>query len=124
MARIKISSGKAKGRRLQQLVACKIGEITGLPCGKDCDIESRPMGQTGPDVRLSPNARRLFNFSVECKNSETWGLPNTIEQARANCYPGTDWLVVLSKNRVKPIAVIDLDVFFALLAKAKIRGRQ
>lgn len=120
---MKSSTCKAKGRRLQKLVAEKIQKFTGLGCGPDCPIESRQMGQNGPDIRLDIEARKLFPFTVECKNQEKWSLPSAIEQCQTNCYPGTDWLVVLGKNRTKPIVVLDLDVFFELLHKAKKKGK-
>ena len=44
---MKPQSAKAKGRTLQQWICKKISEFTGFPCGKDCPIESRPMGQSG-----------------------------------------------------------------------------
>lgn len=114
--KIEVSSGKAKGRRLQQLVAEKISDLTGIPCGKDQPIESRPMGQSGPDIRLDPLAREHFPFSVECKNQQNWAVPKAIKQAKDNLYPHTDWLLVLKKNHISPVVVLDLDVFFRILA--------
>lgn len=116
---MKASSAKGKGRRLQKWVASRIAEATGLECGKDCPIESRPMGQTGPDIRLDPPARVLFPFTVECKNSESWAVPAAIAQCKANLYPDTQWLVVLCKNRHKPIVVLDAEAFFQLLEQAR-----
>ena len=49
--RIKVSSAKAKARILQNWVAQKISEITGIACGKDCQIEGREMGQQGTAVQ-------------------------------------------------------------------------
>lgn len=112
-------SGKNKGRRLQNWVAEKIGNLTGLPVGKDEPIESRQMGETGVDIRLDNEARRLFPFSVECKNKETWNVPASIEQAKANTYPGTDWLLFYSKNNYKPIAILDAEAFFSILERCE-----
>lgn len=106
---------KDKGRRLQKMVATMISDLIGLECGKDCPVESRQMGEAGPDVRLDSAARVLFPFTVECKNTEKWNLPAAIEQVRANQYKNTDWLVVLGKNRTTPVAVVELDVFFEIL---------
>lgn len=108
-------SRKEKGKRLQKWMAQKIADLTGLECGKDCPIESRQMGEAGPDVRLDSEARRLFPFTVECKNQENWCVPASITQARANTYPGTDWILVLSKNRFKPVVVMDAEAFFRLV---------
>ena len=109
---IKISSAKAKGRKLQQWVAKKISEVTGIPCGKDCLIESREMGQCGVDVKLYGNAKEKFPFSVESKWQETWGLPAFVKQAKENKIKGTDWLLFLKKNRHEEIVVMDAKAFF------------
>jgi len=112
---MKTSSAKDKGRRLQKWIAEKIAELTGMECGKDCPIESRPMGQTGPDIRMDPEARKAFPFTIECKNTESWSLPSAIKQCKANLYPNTQWMVVLGKNRHKPVVVLDAETFFCLL---------
>lgn len=116
---MKISSAKEKGKRLQKLIANLIGELTGLEVGPDCPIESRQMGQNGPDIRLDAEARRRFPFTVECKNQENWEVPSAIDQAKANLYKDTDWLVVLAKNRTKPIVIMDCETFFQLLTRLR-----
>ena len=113
--RITVSSAKAKGRRLQQLVAEKISKLTGIPFGKDELIESREMGQSGVDIKLIGEAREKFPYSVECKAQETWSVHSWIEQAKTNVMPGTEWLLVCKKSGKQPVAVIDLETFFRLL---------
>jgi len=113
---MKTSSAKSKGRRLQQDVAKKISELTGFECGKDCDIESRPMGQTGCDVRLSSDVKKVFDYHVECKNQETFSIPAWVEKLRKE---SDKWLLVVAKNRWKPIIVLDMDLFFEILKKEK-----
>ena len=78
---MKPSSAKNKGRLLQQHVAQLLREAFGLD---EDDVQSRSMGADGEDLLLSPHARRLFPFAVECKN--TRGFPGTpaLEQAKAN----------------------------------------
>jgi hypothetical protein len=112
---IKPSSAKAKGRSLQQWTCQKISDLTGLPWGKDELIASREMGQSGVDVRLIGEAKEKFPYSVECKYQESWALSAWIEQAKANQMDGTDWLLVLRKNRMKPVVVMDAEAFFRLL---------
>ena len=118
-AGITISSRKAKGRRLQQWVAQKISEITGIKYGKDEMIASREMGQNGVDIRLVEKAKILFPFSVECKNTEKLNVWKAIDQARDNQMENTDWLVVAKRNREKPIVIIDAERFFSLLSRCK-----
>lgn len=112
---MKTGSAKDKGKRLQKKVADLISQLTGLEVGPDCPIESRQMGQNGPDIRLDQEARRRFPFTVECKNQENWSVPSGIDQAKANLYKDTDWLLVLAKNRFRPVVVLDCEVFFDLL---------
>ena len=116
---MKTSSAKAKGRVLQNWVCQQISELLGIPWGRDEAIAPREMGQSGTDVRLVGDARRRFPFSVECKNQETWAVPTWIEHAQRNQAPDTEWLLVMKRNRSKPVIVIDAEVFFSLL-----KGRQ
>lgn len=116
---IKTSSAKAKGRKLQQWMARKIAELIGMEYGKDCPVESRPMGQTGVDVRLEKEALKRFPFSVECKAQENWSIPAWIEQARGNTLPGTDWLLVAKKSRNSAIVVMEADTFFRIMEESQ-----
>lgn len=119
--RISPQSAKAKGRELQKWVCEKISDLTGFEWssnGKDdCEIESRPMGQSGTDIRLSAQVLKQFPFSVECKRQESWSIPAWIEQARTNQIKGTDWLLVCKRSRKDPIVVMDAEVFFKLIEK-------
>lgn len=97
---------KDKAKSLQQYVAKEVARLTGLPCGRDCPIESRQMGQAGVDIRLDAEARKQFPFSCECKKAEDWDLQAAINQAYQNRYPETHWVVFLSKARFKPVVVL------------------
>ena len=110
--RISVASMKQKGRRLQKWTAQQISNITGRPCGKDQEIESREMGQSGVDVKLYAKAKEMFPFSVECKNRERWDIPAWILDVKKIQLPGTDWMLVVSKNNVKPIVIMDAEAFF------------
>lgn len=116
--RIKVSSAKAKGRSLQQWVCGKISKLTGIDTGKDCPIESRPMGQTGCDVRMEQSVLKQFPFSVECKAQESWSVPAWIEQAKKNLLRNTSWLLFIRRSRMNPHAVVllDADVFFQIIS--------
>src|SRR5574343_5383 len=119
-----ISSRKGIARDLQNLVAKKISELTGLECGKDKDIQGREMGQSGTDVRLSEAARSLFPFSVEGK-SGTINVKAAVKQAKANMAGYDDWLVVYndphpwSERRQEAVVIIRLDLFFDLMKSMK-----
>ena len=115
--RIKNSSAKSKGRELQNWACRKISELLGIPWGKDELIASREASQAGTDVRLIGEAKTRFPFSVECKRCESWAIPAWIKQAKANQAKGTDWLLIVKKNREDPIVVMDANAFFELLSR-------
>lgn len=112
--KIKVSSAKNKGRKLQQWVMQKVSDITGIKCGKDELIRSREMGQSGTDVVLIGIAKEKFPFSIECKWQETWSVPAFIRQAKENHEEGTDWLLFLRRNRHEEVVVMDAEAFFDL----------
>ena len=118
---MKTSSCKAKGRRLQQWVAGKISEITEILSGKDAQIESREMGQSGTDIKLYGKAAELFPFSIECKNQESWGVHKWIKQAESNRKIGTDWIIFAKRNRQDPVVIMDADRFMDIYEQV-IRG--
>jgi len=115
--RISVQSGKSKGRNLQKLVAKKISDLLGEPFGPDEDIASRPMGQSGCDIRISPRIRKMFPYSIECKNQERFNVVTAIQQAIENQMEGTEWLLVYSKNRFPTVISMDIDHFFKLLQR-------
>jgi len=115
---IKPGSAKQKGRQLQQYVCKQIAQITGLPwgsSGEDQPIESRPMGQSGPDIRMETHALKRFPFSVECKRVERWDIHTWIDQAKQNRMANTSWLIIAKRSRRQPVAIMDAEDFFALV---------
>ena len=110
---MKTSSAKAKGRKLQQWFANVLVETLGLDSE---DLESRPMGSQGEDIILGKQSRQLFPFSVECKNQEAVNVWKAYEQASENC-KGYEPLVVIKRNRTKPLVVMDAQKFVELLNK-------
>lgn len=116
--RIKSSSAKDKGRRLQKLIAEKIGQLLGVTVGKDEPVAPREMSQTGTDVRIVGEYRKKFPFAVECKWQEKWDIPGWIRQAEANVDTEKDyltWILFMKRNRSKVYAVVEADVLFKLL---------
>ena len=78
--RISVSSAKAKGRRLQQWVRNYLQQhLKGV---EDDDVTSTPGGVNGPDIGLSPLARRLFPWTVECKESHAFRYKNPLNKQR------------------------------------------
>jgi hypothetical protein len=110
---MKTSSAKAKGRRLQQWVAKMLVEHLGAD---EEDLESRPMGSSGEDIIMGKQTRQIFPYSVECKNQEAVNVWKAYEQAESNCGK-YEPLVVIKRNRSKPLVVIDAEHFVALHKK-------
>jgi len=113
---VKTASSKAKGRRLQQDVRDKILDAFPLHLEPD-DVKSTSMGAGGEDVQLSPTARRLFPYSVECKSRASMPLFAWYLQAKHNAPKGAEALLVVKQNYSKPLVVVDLDHFMELVTK-------
>ena len=107
---MKTSSAKAKGRKLQQWFRDLLVEKLDLDPE---DSESRPMGSQGEDIILGTESRRLFPYSVECKNQEAVNVWKAYEQASENC-KGYEPLVVIKRNRHKPLVLVDAEHFVDL----------
>lgn len=75
-------SCKAKGRRLQQDVCQALVQAAEPFLEKD-DVRSTAMGAPGEDVLFSPLARRIYPFSIECKNVEKINIWEAIKQAES-----------------------------------------
>ncbi len=105
---------KAKGRSLQNWVRDRILFL--FPSLTTDDVSSNIMGNIGEDVRLSPAARKLFPYSVECKNNKAFAIYKHFKQAQANAGPHTPLLIV-KQNRDTPLVIMDAEVFFEKFVK-------
>ena len=110
---MKTSSGKAKGRRLQNKIRDVLLEHFSDKLEPD-DIRSQIMGMSGEDIVLSPAARKLIPYSFECKNQEKLSIWSSLEQAESNSgdYPP---VLIFKRNRSKTYAVIEVDEFLKLI---------
>ena len=109
---MKPRSAKNKGKRLQNKIRDLILEK--FDSLEPDDVRSITMGDSGEDILLSPAARRLFPFSVECKNQEKLNIWSALEQAEDNSGNHTP-LVVFKRNRTKTYAVLEFDKLLELL---------
>jgi hypothetical protein len=114
---IKPSSAKAKGRKHQQWVRDKIYEA--FPSLEDGDVRSTSMGAGGEDLQLSPAARRVFPYSVECKAFKSFAVYKVMDQAAENAPAGSEPIAIIKGDRRKPLAVIDAEHFFQLVSPSK-----
>jgi hypothetical protein len=114
---MKTASAKAKGRRLQQDVAKKILEA--FPSLEEDDVRSTAMGQGGEDVQLSPAARRLFPYSIECKSRASFALYKDFDQGVANTPEGSETILVFRGDRKKALVATTLDHFIELTGRTQ-----
>ena len=107
---MKTQSAKAKGRNLQKWVRQMLIEILDV---HPEDVESRSMGAGGEDLIMARAAREKFPHSIECKNVERLNVWDAYEQA---CENAGDYepIVVMKKNRKKPLVVVDAEYFIKL----------
>ncbi len=110
---MKTSSAKAKGRKLQQWMRNLL--IEKLEVHPE-DIESRSMGAGGEDLIMARAAREKFPLSIECKNQEAINIWKSYEQACENSGK-YEPVVVIKRNKSKPLVVIDAEYFVSLFDK-------
>ena len=80
------------------------------------DIESQVMGMSGEDIVLSPAAKKVIQYSFECKNQERLNLWGSLEQADGNS-DNRQPVLVFKRNRSKIYVAIEFDHFIELLEK-------
>ena len=106
-------SRKQKGRYLQNLVRDRLFKL--FPSLTKDDIRCSLMSESGADIKLmSLTARKLFPYSVECKNREEYRtLYKHFKQAikHTNLQP----LLIVKMNREKPLAIVSMEHLFNLL---------
>jgi hypothetical protein len=105
-----VASKKQRGRRLQQWV---VGRLISLLKVHEEDVESRSMGAGGEDIIMARAARKKFPYSIECKNVEKLNVWSAYDQAKENCGK-YEPLVVIKRNKRKPLAVVDADYFIKM----------
>lgn len=114
---IKPQSAKAKGRALQQWVRDRILKV--FKHLHQDDVRSTAMGQGGEDVQLSPAARKVFPYSVECKANKAFSVYKYYDQAKENCPKGAEPLVVIKGNNKKPLVLVNAEHFIKLTRRKK-----
>jgi hypothetical protein len=108
---------KAKGKRLQKYVCNLILKF--FPILSEEDVISIRMGRPGEDVQLSDKAKKIFPYSIECKNQERMKyLWEAYEQAISNS-KNLEPLVIIKINKKKPLVVIDAEYFIKLQSEIK-----
>lgn len=102
---------KAKGRAFQQHVRNRIRDVFGL---HEDDVRSCSMGAQGEDIQLSPAAREVFNYSIECKSVERLNVWDAYAQAATNAAAGSTPILVFKRARAGAMVMVDLEHFLKL----------
>lgn len=74
------------------------------------------MGSQGEDVQMSPAAKKLFPYSVECKARKKLGLIHDA-YAQASAQNKGEPLVVFKQDRYEPLVLISLAHFCELIKR-------
>lgn len=109
---MKTSSAKAKGRRCAKELKEKL--LFNFPDLEPDDIRVTPSGVTGPDLQLSPKAKKKFPFAIECKNVEKLNIWKALEQSESHTNHDTP-LLVFTRNRSNMYVSLSLEEFLSLL---------
>ena len=109
---MKTRSAKNKGKRLQNSVRDILLET--FDTLEPDDIKSAIMGDSGEDIQLSPAARKLIPYSIECKNQEKLNIWRALEQAEGNKGVSKP-VLIFKRNRSKTYAVLELEDFVDLI---------
>lgn len=111
---MKSASVKQKGRLFQQWVRDQI--LSRNPELAPDDVRSTSMGASGEDILLSTAARKVFPFSIECKNVEKINVWSAYAQCLANAKQYAP-ILFLKKNRTDAVVVLDAEFFLDLMQK-------
>lgn len=109
---ISVSSRKNKGRTLQNKVRDSL--LKTFPILEPDDVKSAIIGENGTDIKLSPMAKKIIPYSIECKNQEKLNIWSALEQAENNSN-GLTPLLIFKRNRTKTYVVIEFDEFLGLI---------
>jgi hypothetical protein len=116
------STRKAKGRALQNFVHDNI--LSSFPELEGGDVKKAIMGESGIDIKLSPHARRIFPYGIECKNIEKINIWAAINQCELNTDKENENsntklmpLLVIKRNRTDIHVVLKWEDFIKLVTK-------
>lgn len=104
---------KAKGRTFQQVIRDALLNVFGSL--EPDDIRSTAMGQGGEDIQLSPAARKLIPYQIECKSKARSQVHTWYSQAKD--HGKYEPVVVVKRDRDIPLAVVSFDHWLELIKR-------
>lgn len=105
------SSAKSKGRKFQQYVRDAL--LKAFPSLEQDDVRSTSMGAGGEDLQMSPAARKLIPYQIECKSKGKSQIHTMYEQAKE--HGNHEPVLIVKRDRDIALAVISLDHFIKLI---------
>ena len=111
---MKPQSAKNKGRIFQQYIRDLILDVFKNVLKKD-DVRSTSMGAGGEDILLSPLARSVFPYQVECKSKRDSAAHTMYNQAKE--HGDHEPVVFIKKNNDIALAIIRAEHFLELIRK-------
>ena len=81
------------------------------------DIKSQTMGMTGEDIVLSPAARKLIPYSIECKNVERLNVWQCIKQTESNVQEDCNPALIIKRNQTDTYVIIPLELWISIIQK-------
>lgn len=106
---------KAKGSRLEKLVAKRINEVL----GKDYGIKAQRMPLSGAIDGLKSDIFVNLPVAFECKNQEKWTIPEWWDQATSQAGLGKMPCLIVSRNYCQePLAIIRFEDLLTFMAYA------
>jgi len=107
---------KAKGKSFQNDIRDEILKL--FPHLTTNDVYSTSMGSQGIDIKLSPEARKVFPYAVECKRSESININKAFEQSKTNGdKEGLIPIVVSKQNYKDSLVTLEWEVFKEMLKR-------
>jgi len=113
---MKQQSAAAKGRRLQNIIKCKI--LKTFKHLKKNDLRIARVGEAGTDVKLTNVAKKFFPYSVECKSQQKMKLVYQFYNQAAK-HSKHEPVLFIKMNKRPILAVIDANHFFNLVSVEK-----
>lgn len=105
---------KAKGVRLEKYVALRINQVL-----REYGIEAKKMPMSGAIEGFKSDIFVNLPVSLECKNHETWKVPEWWEQASKQAGLGKMPILVMSRSYCNdPLAVIRFEDLLTFMAYA------
>ena len=105
---------KAKGNRLEKLIAKRMNEVLG-----EYGITAKKMPLSGAIEGFKSDIFTNLPVSLEAKNAETWKVPEWWEQTTSQAGLGKMPILVMSRNYCnEPLAVIRFEDLLTFMAYA------